>query len=105
MGCVLILALLGLPRLGLLWLWFFEHGYVVAATDSRLWSVLGFVFLPTTTLAFAYGMNGLGAPGEMTPLGWLLTLIGLVFDIGLHGRGGWGARRWQVDEPRDREGR
>jgi hypothetical protein len=87
MGCVLILALFGLPRVALVWLWLAHHGYVVAAfKGADLWPFLGFLFLPTTTLAYAYGMNGLGgASGHMPALGWLLTLIGLVLDLGIHG--------------------
>lgn len=96
MGCVLVLALIGLPRLALLWLWIARHGYVSQAFEGiAVWPILGFLLLPTTTLAYAYGINSLGAPGEMTPLGWLLTGIGLVFDLGLNGSGARQARRRQ----------
>ncbi len=88
MGCLLILAVFGLPRIGLIVLWFTQPGYVSQALGSALLPILGFLFLPTTTLAFAYGMNGLGgAGGEMPPLGWLLTILGLVVDLGLTGGG------------------
>jgi hypothetical protein len=93
MGCILILALVGLPRVALVALWLFRNGYVLQAFDGAwVWPVAGFFFLPTTTLAFAYGMNSLGAQGEMTPLAWLLTGIGLLFDLGTHGSGARSAR-------------
>ncbi|MBX2796126.1 MAG: hypothetical protein KTR31_00615 [Myxococcales bacterium] len=98
MGCALILVLVGMPRVALVLLWFTRHGYVAEAFEqSAVWPILGFLFLPTTTLAFAYSMNSLGAAGEMTSFGWLLTAIGLIVDLGLHG---WGGRRaaWRGDD-------
>lgn len=91
MGCVLVLALLGVPRIALIWVWLWTPGYLTAAYDSVVWPLVGFFMLPYTTLAFAFASNSLGAAGEVPPLGWLLTLIGLVFDLGFHG--GAGARR------------
>ena len=94
MGCALILALVGLPRLALVWLWLARTGYITTAFEGTLlWPVLGFFFLPTTTLAFAYGTNSLGGPGEMPPLGWLLVVFGFFVDVGLHGDGARRARR------------
>ena len=60
---------------------------------NKMQVVIGFLFLPTTTLAFSYSMNSLGEAGAMTPLGWLLTVIGLVVDLGLHGSGARRVRR------------
>jgi hypothetical protein len=95
MGCVLLLALVGLPRIGLIWLWLVHTGYVRASVGgNEVLPVLGFLFLPTTTLAWAYGYNGLGGgSGEMPPLGWLLVVIGLILDLGLHGGGAARSRR------------
>jgi hypothetical protein len=94
MGCVLILALFGLPRIALLWVWFTRHGYVNEAMGgSTLLSVLGFLFLPTTTLAYAYAEHAMRMDGGLTPLGWILVAFGLFVDIAVHGGGGWRARR------------
>jgi|GEM_PF-2726309 len=87
MGCGLLSALLGLPRIGFIAVWFLEPGYITKALEGNtLFALLGFVFLPLTTLAFAYGSNTLGGPGEMTPFGWGLTAIGFAIDIGLVSR-------------------
>jgi len=95
MPCLVILVLLGMPRLALFFLWVFGGGYLGQAYASALWPILGFFFFPITTLAFAYGMNSLGPMGAMSDLGWLLVVIGLVFDLGLFG-GGWRSRRARV---------
>ncbi|HEY8946071.1 MAG TPA: hypothetical protein VIM73_17505, partial [Polyangiaceae bacterium] len=87
MPCLLGLLALALPRVALFLVWFFGDGYLTRAFGSFLWVLLGFLFLPLTTLTFAYAHNSLGAPGVVTPLGWLLTGIAFFIDIGLF-RGG-----------------
>lgn len=83
MGCALFSLLLGMPRLAILLLLWLRQGWLQAAIDGTVWIVLGFLFLPWTTLAFAYGMNELGGLGQMTPLGWLLTTLGVLLDLGI----------------------
>lgn len=84
MGCAFLPALLGMPRVAFVLVWFFQPGFIQRALEGvTLLVLLGFVFLPLTTLGFAYGMNSLGPPGEMTPLGWALTGISFAIDIGL----------------------
>jgi hypothetical protein len=91
MGCILILVILGAPRIALVLLWLIRPGYLSDAYGMVVWPLLGFLFFPFTTLAFAYSMNSLGH-GAMTPLGWVLTLIGLLLDVG-SGGGAARARR------------
>ena len=87
MGCGLISALLGLPRIGFVAVWLLEPGYISKAlSGNTLFVLLGFLFLPLTTLGFAYGMNSLGTDGEMPPLGWGLTAIGFAIDVGMVSR-------------------
>lgn len=94
MGCVLILVLLGLPRIALVWLWLTQEGYVLQAMGTQPWPFLGFVFFPTATLAFAYSMNAIGGAGVMTPFGWFLTIVALMWDLSVQGGAGrWGSRR------------
>jgi hypothetical protein len=88
-GC--LLALLGLftPRLVMVLLWLFTN-YLSRAFDTFLWPLLGFVFLPTTTLAYAVAVNSLdGIEGW----GLALLILGVVLDFGLLG-GGARARRF-----------
>jgi hypothetical protein len=94
MGCVLVLVLVGLPRLALIWIWLTHHGYVREAFGGQaFWPVLGFVFLPTTTVAFAYAAHAFASGTGLAPAGWILVVLGFLLDAGLHG-GGWRARSW-----------
>jgi hypothetical protein len=91
LGCLA----LAFPRFALFLVWLFGGGYLGRAYDHWMWPLLGFFFLPLTTLAFAFSMNSLGAPGEVTPFGWLLTGIAVLADAGLLGGGQKSARRWR----------
>ena len=96
-GCIAVMF----PRLACFLIWFFGGGYFSRAFGTWLWPLLGFLFLPLTTLAFAFGMNTLGEPGEMEPLGWLLVAIALAGDLGLWRGGAHGARAFRGGRYRD----
>ncbi|MCA9582965.1 MAG: hypothetical protein KC416_14295, partial [Myxococcales bacterium] len=87
MGCLFGCFAVLFPRAALVLVWLFGGDYLVRAFEGWLWPLLGFFFLPLTTLVFAFGINSLGAPGEMPPLGWLLTGLAVLGDIGLLGGG------------------
>lgn len=76
---------LGFPRLALIGVWLLGGGYLGRAYEHWAFPVLGFLFLPLTTLAFSYASNSLGTPGEVTPLGWLLVGLAVAADLGLIG--------------------
>ncbi len=63
-----------------------------------MWPILGFLFLPTTTLAFAYASGSIGAVGEVTPFGWLLVVLAVLVDVGLLGGGKHASRRRGRDD-------
>ncbi len=89
-GCLAILF----PRIVLAVLFFFTS-YLHQAYHTVLWPVLGFVFLPLTTLAYAFAIN---QHGKLD--GWylLLFVVAVLVDLGLIGGGGAGARgkkKWQ----------
>ena len=90
-GCLALLF----PRLALLFVALFGGGYLSRADDSLLLPLLGFFFLPLTTLSFAYAANSLGPPGEVPPFGWLLTGLAVLGDLGLMGGGRSGYRRYR----------
>lgn len=92
MPCLFVLVLLGMPRLALFFLWLFGGGYIGRAFDGALWPILGFFFLPMTTLAFAYAFNSVAPTGSVSDFGWLLVGVALVVDLGLFG-GGWRSRK------------
>lgn len=96
-GCIAVLF----PRVALFLVWLFGHSYFERAFGGWLLPLLGFLFLPLTTLAFAFGMNSLGTPGEMGPLGWLLVIVALAGDLGLLRGGAHGARAFRGRQGRD----
>jgi len=74
-GCIFLVTALAAPRLVLLFVWILTN-FVQNAYGNILVPILGFFFLPTTTLVYA-----LAAPGGPGTLGWILTVTALVFDL------------------------
>ena len=88
MCCVLaLLAFLG-PRLVLVLLWLFTN-YLSRAFDSVLLPLLGFLFLPWTTIAWAIAQNELGG---LNGFGLLVVILGVLADVGVLGGGARGRR-------------
>ena len=75
--------------------WLFGGNYLRQAYGSGLWPLLGFLFLPLTTLTFAFACNSLGSAGAVSPFGWLLTGLALLADLGLLGGGHKQWRRYR----------
>ena len=80
-GCLAIIF----PRLALFLVWLFGGNYLERAYGSVLLELLGFLFLPLTTLTYAYAYNSLGNAGHVSSLGWLLTAIAVLVDVGIIG--------------------
>ena len=87
MPCFLLLIVLLFPRVALLLMWFFPNYLQRAFHASLFLPLLGFIFLPLTTIVYAWEINS-GMPTEGLNLLWLL--IAVIID--LSGLGG-GARR------------
>ena len=100
-GCLAIVF----PRIALFLVWLFGGSYLGRAYDHWIFPVLGFFFLPLTTLTFAFGVNSLSPPGHMSPLGWLLTGLAVLVDIGLLGGGRKSAKDWRDRRDRDSDRR
>lgn len=81
--CVLVLLALVGPRVALVLLWLFSS-YLTSAFDTFLWPLLGFLFLPWTTITYAVAQNSFGG---MSGLGLLIVVLGLLADIGVIGGG------------------
>lgn len=86
MPCFLLLAILLFPRVVLVCMWFFSTYLQRAFHESLLIPVIGFIFLPITTIVYAWELNS-GMPTEGINLLWLLLAV--ILDLG--GLGG-GAR-------------
>jgi hypothetical protein len=95
MPCLLGCLALSFPRFVLFLVWLFGGNYLERAYDSILLPLLGFFFLPLTTLAFAYSQHSLSSGGHLSSIGWLLTIVALLIDIGLLGGGSQSARHWR----------
>jgi hypothetical protein len=78
MPCLLLLVVLAFPRIVLAVL-FFTSNYLDKAYHGLLVLILGFVFLPLTTLAYAW-MHNSGMPIE--GLNLILLVLAVVIDLG-----------------------
>lgn len=83
MCCVLLLLALVGPRLVLFLLWLFTD-YLSRAFDGLLLPLLGFLFLPWTTIAYAFAINSLGG---LNGIGLVVVVLGLLVDLGVLGGG------------------
>ena len=94
MGCLIALVILFLPRTVMVVLWLFTD-YLSTAFGTWVWPLLGFFFLPTTTLAYAVAENRYGG---VRGVGLVLVILGVLLDLGALGGGGRGlGKRWASD--------
>ncbi|MGZ8584238.1 MAG: hypothetical protein ACXWXP_02045 [Actinomycetota bacterium] len=90
MGCLLVLLALVTPRFVLAVLWLFSD-YLNQAFTSGWWGLLGFFFLPTTSIAYAIAQNEFTARGGgLEAAGIIVVVIGVAVDLGLLGGSGRG---------------
>ena len=83
MPCLVLILVLAFPRLMLLLLFIFSN-YLERAYHGLILPLLGFLFLPLTTLAYAWMVNT-GQPLEGINL--LILLLAVVLDVGGLGGG------------------
>ncbi|MCA8958903.1 MAG: hypothetical protein KDC38_00255 [Planctomycetes bacterium] len=78
-GCLALVA----PRLALFLVWLFSD-LLGNAYDGWLWPVLGFLFMPVTTLAYAWSVRETGSvEGGYV----VLMVVAVLLDFGLIGGG------------------
>ena len=87
MPCFAALIALAFPRV-LLALMFFFSNYLERAYHGLLWPFLGFVFLPLTTIAYAWALNSYGS---VEGFGLVIVVLAVLIDLGMVG--GAGRRR------------
>ena len=89
MCCIVALAAFIGPRVAIvIWLLLDPLRWAMAFGNTLLWPLLGFVFLPWTTLVFAW----LAPFGRIGDLGLLWLVLALIADLSAYG-GGYRSRR------------
>ena len=87
MCCLFTSLVLFGPRLGILIWWLLDPVRWNLAFQSFLWPLLGFLFLPWTTIMYvSVGINGLSW------FDWIWLAIALLIDLGSYGGGAYGNR-------------
>ncbi|HEY3739369.1 MAG TPA: hypothetical protein VGL53_05975 [Bryobacteraceae bacterium] len=83
MPCLIVLIAAAFPRLAIALLFFFTT-FFDRAFHSLLLLVLGFLFLPLTTIVYAWMING-GYP--MAGIYLVALALAALFDLGIIGHG------------------
>ena len=89
MPCLIVLLAAAFPRLAIAVLFLFTH-YLDRAYQSLIVLVLGFLFLPLTTIVYAWVVNG---NHPLDGLYLIAMIIAALFDLGLIGQGEYHRRR------------
>ena len=83
MGCFVVLFALISPRLAIVFVWLFSN-VMERAYDDWWIPVLGFFFLPWTTLAWAFTWD---AGNEVEGFDWFIVGLAFLIDLGSYGSG------------------
>ena len=87
--CCFFTALVFLgPRAGILIWWLINPARWQAAFDSLIWPLLGFIFLPWTTLMYVLVVPVDGIVG----FDWIWLGLAVLADISMYAGGGYGNR-------------
>lgn len=80
MCCIVTALLIVGPRAALIVWWLLDSARFGATFEGLLVPILGFLFLPWTTLMYV-----VAAPGGVSGLEWALLVVALLIDLGAHG--------------------
>jgi len=81
LGCLALVA----PRFVILLVAIFSQ-YLSSAYQTWVWPVLGFFFMPLTTLAYAWAWHM--GNGNVQGMGIMVIVLAVLMDLGLLGGGG-----------------
>jgi ACR3 family arsenite efflux pump ArsB len=90
MPCLLVILVLIFPRIAIVLLFLFSH-YLERAYHGLIVPFVGFLFLPLTTLAYAW-MANTGRPTVGVNL--LILIVAVVIDLGGLSGGEYHRRKW-----------
>jgi hypothetical protein len=82
-----LLALL-FPRVILILTWIFNPAFINSAYSTWVFPLLGLIFLPMTTLAYAWAVTFEGGAGSIG--GLLVIAVAVLYDLGAVGSGAAG---------------
>lgn len=83
MCCLIALIALGCPRVVLILVWLFNSPFLSNAYSNMALPILGFIFLPFTTLAYAWAYTFEG--GVDSGAGVIVIVIAVLLDVGTYG--------------------
>ena len=86
-GCIALL----IPRVTIVLVVIFSD-YIGRAYETNLWPIVGFVFMPLTTLAYAWAIH---SNGTVTGVYLVVVVVAAMLDLGVVGGGGASARRYR----------
>ena len=82
MGCLVGCVALAFPRL-VLFVMFVTSNYIGRAYETNLWPVMGFFFMPLTTIAYAWAVNVNGTvTGVPIALEWVQAVPSFASSVG-----------------------
>jgi hypothetical protein len=82
MPCLIGCLALFMPRLALFLVWLFSD-YLGRAYETTIWPLLGFIFMPLTTLAYAWARHH--GNGSVAGIGLVVVVLAVLVDLGLLG--------------------
>jgi hypothetical protein len=85
MPCLLLILFLAFPRIALVVLFLFSN-YLQRAYHGLILPLIGFLFLPLTTLAYAWMVN---TARPTTGINLLVLIVAVVIDVGGLGGGAY----------------
>ncbi len=89
MPCLLVLLILAFPRVVLV-LMFLLSDYLTRAYHDLIIPILGFLFLPLTTIVYAWLVN---THRPLDGVNLLILVVAVIIDAGGIGGGEWHRRR------------
>jgi hypothetical protein len=89
MGCLLLILIVAFPRIALVLMFLFST-YLQRAYHNMIVPLLGFIFLPLTTLVYTWIMN---THAPIAGVNLIILIVAVIIDVGGLGGSGFYRRR------------